>query len=522
MADFLHLPQVRRHGAALTAAVVGSLIYALWLPPSNDFAVQHFRSALFRKAPFAIWSNQWFGGHPTPAYSVLAPMIGSVVGAAVLGILAVLAGTLAGSLLLHALRRSEVSLVRPEVAGVVLAVGLLSSLYGGRTTFLSGAALGMAALHAAVTRRRAATAALALAAALSSPVAGVFLATIGLAVLLSRALPAVVGASLVVATMVPIVALTVLFYEPGNFPFPLGGTINLLLATALVAAVGWRFLFLRWMCAGYASFVLLCFAVPNPVGGNVARLAALAVPVVVVMAATWSARWLAVALVPLMALQWAPVSLAVRIDDAQTKPEFYRPLLEALSAIPGPLRVEVVPVATHSEADTVALEFPIARGWNRQHDRLDNGLFYGDDLDAGAYLDWLNHMGASMVAIADTRLDEGGELERALLAAPPDYLHEIYHDDVWRLFEVLPRPSLVIGDARLVRLGITDFTVRADVAGLSVVRVRFSPWFSVVEGDACIAAAADDWTEVRVRTPGEVRISARLSWSNLFDRDGNC
>jgi hypothetical protein len=109
-----------------------------------------------------------------------------------------------------------------------------------------------------------------------------------------------------------------------------------------------------------------------------------------------------------------------------------------------------------------------------------------------------------------------------LLAAPPDYLHEIYHDDVWRLFEVLPQPSLVIGDARLVRFGITDFTVRADVAGSSVVRVHFSPWFSVVEGDACIAAAADDWTEVRARAPGEVRISARLSWSNLFDRDGNC
>ncbi len=522
MADFTHLPQVRRHGAAVSAAAVGGVIYMLWLPPSNDFAVQHFRSALFRKAPFAIWSNQWFGGHPMPAYSVLAPMVGSVVGAMALGVLAVLLGTLAGSLLLHALHRSDGALARPEIAGVVMAVGLLSSLFGGRTTFLTGAALGIAALHAAVTRRRVPTAVLALAAALSSPVAGVFLATIGLAVLLSKAMPTVFAASLVLPTMVPIVALTLLFYEPGNFPFPLGGTVNLLLATALVAAIGWRYLFLRWMCAGYAAFVLLCFAVPNPVGGNVARLAALAAPVVVVMVATWAVRWTALALVPLLVLQWAPVSLAFRLDDAQTEPAFYRPLIDALSAVPGPLRVEVVPVATHFEADTVALEFPIARGWNRQHDRLDNGLFYGGRLDAGSYLDWLNHMGVSVVAIADTPLDEGGDLEQALLATPPDYLHEIYRDDVWRVFEVLPRPSLVDGDARLVRLGVTDFTLRADVAGPSVVRVRFSPWFSVVEGDACIAAAADDWTEVRVRTPGEVRVSARLSWTNLFDRDGNC
>jgi hypothetical protein len=502
-------------------AIVGTAVYSVWLPPSNDFAVQHFRSALFRKAPFAIWSNQWFGGHHMPAYSLLAPALGSVIGAVVLGVLSVLVGSLVGSLLVHAIHRSVPGLRRPELAGALLAVGLLSSLFGGRTTFLSGAALGIAALWSAVRGKAVLATALALASALSSPVAGVFLATIGLAALLSKVWSRRVAAGLVIPTMVPIVGMTVLFYEPGNFPFPLGGTVNLLLATALVAWLGWRHLFLRWMCAGYAAFVLLCFAVPNPVGGNVARLAALAVPVAVTMVAAFAMRWLAVVMVPLLVLQWAPVSLAFRLHAAQTEQAFYRPLLDLLASRSTPLRVEVVPVATHFEADIVALDVPIARGWNRQHDRLDNALFYGDRLDADTYRAWLVNMGVSVVAIADTALDEGGTLEAALLTNPPEYLHELPVDGPWRVFEVLPAPSLSTGPATLERIGVEDFALRAEGAGDTVVRVRFSPWFHV-EGDACVAESADGWTLVRTRSAGAVRVAAELGWSNLLDRDGNC
>jgi hypothetical protein len=434
----------------------------------------------------------------------------------------VVAATVLGSMLVHRLADAELGLVRPELAGAMLAVGLLASLFGGRTTFLVGAAFGIAALHEAVSRHVLSTTFLALLAALSSPVAGVFLATIGLAIVLSRALPRSFGLVLVLWTMGPIVVLTALFPEDGNFPFPLGGTVNLLLATALVAWLGRRYLFLRWLCAGYAAFVLLCFAVPNPVGGNVARLAALAVPVVVVMVATVAAQWVALLLVPLLVLQWAPISLTFTVDPAQTRPDFYRPLLDVLEARPGPLRVEVVPVATHFEADTVAREFPIARGWNRQHDRLDNSLFYGERLDPESYRAWLEDMGVTVVAIADTELDESGKSEAALLADPPGYLHEIHHDDVWTVFAVQPSPSLVDGSARMTSLGVDDFALETFDPGDTLVRVRFSPWFVVTHGDACIEKSPDGWTTVHVFEPGTVTVAAELRWSNLFDSDGNC
>jgi hypothetical protein len=131
-------------------------------------------------------------------------------------------------------------------------------------------------------------------------------------------------------------------------------------------------------------------------------------------------------------------------------------------------------------------------------------------------------MGVTVVAIADTELDEGGTREATLLADPPGYLHEIHHDDVWTVFEVQPNPSLVDGAARLTRLGIEDFALEAFDPGDNLVRVRFSPWFVVTEGDACVREAADGWTIVRVFEPGTVTVTAELRWANLFDTDGNC
>jgi hypothetical protein len=178
------------------------------------------------------------------------------------------------------------------------------------------------------------------------------------------------------------------------------------------------------------------------------------------------------------------------------------------------------------EADTVALEVPIARGWHRQIDRDVNALFYDDSkgatLDPQDYLDWLEENAVGMVAIADTDLDEGGELERALLETPPDYLRLVHEDPLWRIFVVEPAPPFVVGDGIMTDIGIDDFSLTVAGPGSSVVRVRFSPWFQVVAGDACVAEADDGWTLVRARSAGSVRIAARLSVGAVVDRDGDC
>jgi hypothetical protein len=511
-----------RHASAIAVAVVGAAVYAVWQPPSNDFAVQHFRFELFRESPFAIWNNQWFAGHHTPAYSLLVPLLGSVLGAVWLGSICMVLGAWLGSLLVHRLVELHPDLRYPRVASVLLVVGLLASLYGGRTTFLLGSVLGIGALHASLTAHWRTTALCALFTAFASPVAGLFIAVIGMAVVCARSLSVRHGLALVVPPLAAIAAVAVMFPEGGDFPFPWGGVINVLIATAVLGALGWRYLFMRWMCLGYGVFVLLCAVLTTPVGGNSARLLALAAPVVLVMVARLAMPWVALMLVPLLALGWAPVSAMVTLDSEQSDEEFYLPLIDVLQGLPAPLRVEVVPLATHGEADWVGLAVPIARGWNRQLDRKYNPLFYGRSLSADQYLDWLQSLGVRYVAIADATLDVAGEKEAELLADPPSYLKKIHDDGVWRVFEVVAHTELIAsGHGELTELITDSFRLHLDGDGPVVVRVRFSPWFRVTEGDACVRPNPLGWTVVN-GPAGDVRVRASLSAFAILDHNGDC
>jgi hypothetical protein len=125
------------------------------------------------------------------------------------------------------------------------------------------------------------------------------------------------------------------------------------------------------------------------------------------------------------------------------------------------------------------------------------------------------------VAIADATLDSAGRLEEQLLADPPPYLREIHRDDVWRVFAVEPRPELADGDASVTELGIDSFRVLMGPTRPVTVRVRFSPWFRVVDGEGCVSESSDGWTMVDA-APGEVRVRAELSLGAVVDRDGDC
>ena len=511
-----------RHAPAFALAVLGAVVYAFWQPPSNDFAVQHFRFELFRESPFAIWNNQWFAGHHTPAYSLLVPMLGSVLGPVWLGGVCMVVGAWVGSRLVHRLVELQPDLRYPRVASVMLVAGLLASLYGGRTTFLLGSVLGIGALYASLTSHWRTTALCALFTAFASPVAGLFIAVIGMAIVCARSLTIRHGLALVVPPLAAIGAVAVLFPEGGDFPFPWGGVINVLIATGVLALLGWRYLFMRWMCLGYGVLVLLSATLTTPVGGNVARLMALAGPVVLVLVARLAVPWVAIMLVPLLAMAWAPVSAMVTLDRDQSEEEFYLPLIDVLEALPAPLRVEVVPLATHGEADWVGLAVPIARGWHRQLDRKYNSLFYGRSLSADQYLDWLQSLGVRYVAIADATLDVGGKLEADLLADPPSYLRKIRDDGMWRVYEVVPHTELIAsGHGELTELITDSFRLHLDGDGPVVVRVRFSPWFTVTEGDACVRPNPLGWTVVN-GPPGDVRVRASLSAFAVLDHNGDC
>ena len=509
-----------RHAPALVVAAVGCIVYAAWQPPTTDLAVVQFRVELFRSGPFSVWNNQWFGGHHTTTY-LLSPVLAFLIGVVGLGVVSVLAGAWFGSVLVHLLTDAHPTLHRPRLAAVALTFGLLTSLYGGRTTFLLGAAIGIATLCGALAGRFWLTSGLVVLTSVASPVAGVFVALIGCAVVCAHALRFRIGVVMVVGSLVPIGLLAVLFAEGGDFPFPAGGVVNALIATGLVAVLGWRFRAVRWAALGYAVFCVLCAAVANPVGGNAARFAALTAPVGVVMLAEMTFTWVAVLAAPLVLMQLAPISMAVAGDRAQTEASFYAPLLVTLSSHSAPLRVEVVPVATHGEANFVASRFPIARGWHRQLDRKYNGLFYRGQLDPREYESWLRDLGVGFVAIANTPLDVGGVAEARLLANPPQYLREIHRDTVWRVFEVTPAPSLVDGAATLLAIDNDSFTIRARSGGPVTVKVRFSPWFELTEGVGCVRRSPGGWTVVDAKA-GIVRVAAQLSVGALWHRHGSC
>ncbi len=57
--------------AAITALF--ALVMLIWQPRSVDLAAHQFRADLFGREGFTIWNGQWYGGHHTPAYSVLSP-----------------------------------------------------------------------------------------------------------------------------------------------------------------------------------------------------------------------------------------------------------------------------------------------------------------------------------------------------------------------------------------------------------------------------------------------------------------
>jgi hypothetical protein len=511
-----------RHAPALAVAVVGAVVYAAWQPPSNDFAVQHFRFELFRESPFAIWNNQWFAGHHTPAYSLLVPMLGSMLGAVLLGTMCAVVGAWLGSVLVHDLVDQQPDLRMPRLGGALLAVGLLVSLYGGRITFLLGAVLGIGALLASITAHWRTTAVCALFTTFASPVAGLFLVIIGASIVCARSLTVRHGLALVVPPLAAIGAVAVFFPEGGDFPFPWAGVINVLLVTAALAGFGWRYGVMRWLCFGYALVIVGTAVLTTPVGGNAARLAALAAPTALVMVARVALQWVAIMLVPLLALGWSPVSAMVTLDHAESEEEFYLPLIDVLTDLPAPLRVEVVPLATHGEADWVALQVPIARGWHRQLDRKYNSLFYGRSLSADQYLDWLQSLGVRYVAIADATLDSAGKLEEELLADPPSYLQLIHDDGLWRVFEVVAHTELIAsGHAQLTELLTDSFRLHLDGDGPVVVRVRFSPWFRITEGAGCVRPNPLGWTVVQ-GPAGDVRVRASLSALAVLDHDGDC
>lgn len=501
---------MRRVPAAWIVAVAGAAAYLVLAPRSADLIAQLYRTEILREHGAWLWDGGWFAGHQLPAYSVLFPPVGALLGARVAGALAVVAAAVLFERLASRHRGDE-----GQVAAVWFAAIAVAALWTGRLTFLLGMAIVLGAALALAGDRRVLAGVLAALGALASPVAGLFAALGAAAWGLSERRYAV-GAALAAAALAPILVLNLLFGEGGTFPFAPGAFWPALAATALVGVLlPAQERLLRIGAALYAVLLVLAFALPTAVGGNATRLGWLfAGPVLALGLMGRRTGALALAALP---LAWWALYPAVSDwlrgrDDPALRAAFHAPLVAFLDGQRGgPFRVEVVPTENKGEALYVARSVPIARGWERQLDRRDAPLFYEDVLDPAAYRRWLSARAVRFVALPNAPLDPRSEPEARLLRRPPAWLREVWRTEGWRVFAVAGAPPMATGPARVTAYGLQSVTLRAAGPGVVRVRVRHSRWWRVAEGAACVSEARDGFVALRVAAPGPIRLRAALT-----------
>jgi hypothetical protein len=66
--------------APTALALAFGLLYLVFEPRPGDLAVHVFRAELFEREGFTIWNGHLYGGHNTPAYSVLSGPLSWLLG----------------------------------------------------------------------------------------------------------------------------------------------------------------------------------------------------------------------------------------------------------------------------------------------------------------------------------------------------------------------------------------------------------------------------------------------------------
>ena len=511
----------------LPAVALSSLLAALmlaWNPQVGDLAAQVFRTELFQHTGLAIWNGSWYGGHYTLTYSFLFPPLASLLGPQLVGTISVVASSYLFDRLVRD-RWGEAA----RLATLWFAAGVVTLLADGQLTFALGVAFGLASLRCLQVGRGKLALVAAAACALSSPVAAAFLAGVVLIGALERGRPfdrvAVwVGAVALAFVLVPNLA----FPESGQFPFVFSSFIGIPLwcGSALYVTRDLRGeeRQLRWAIAAYLLASIVIWLVPNPMGGNAVRLGALfggpVLAAVVLARRPRVAPWF-LALFMAGGLCWqvtASVSQIARsVGDPSTSREYFQPPAQWLAQHGGDgVRVEVPPTAHHWESAYMASQFELARGWLRQLDTTRDDIFYNDEqpLTSATYGHWLRHNAISYVALPDAPLDYSSVAERRLILSSPSYLDLRWSSPHWSIYAVRDPEPLVepvgAAAAEVLWVGRQSFALDVDRPGDFLVRVNFTPYWSISRGAGCIIRQGD-WTVARAAHPGVFRVAADFS-----------
>jgi len=504
--------RVCTHPAVISALVtaVGAIVWVIAFPRvGTDLSAALARAGWAHAYPGSAYIFSWYGGIYPAGYSLLAPYLLAIAGTR---LAMALAAVVTAGLLAWLLARAQVP--RPRLAAVWLGLALWTELSAGRASFTLGLAAAAGCVAAIGGRRPPggarllAAAGLALLCCLLSPVAALFLGVVAAALAVTGRWRE--GLAVGLGAAVPLAAMAALFPD-GVQPIGVQAWLPPLLAAAAVALlVPRRWPLVRAGAVIYALGVIAAWAVPTPVGSNVARLGELlAGPLLVGMAYYSRPRWLLAAALGAAAV-WQVTQPAV--DLAQGNAPAYSPqtqaLVRELRAIhAGTARVEAVPQYGHWESQELAAAVPLARGWERQIDVARNPLFYGRTLTPAAYHGWLRYNAVRYVALSAATPDPAAAAEATIIRRGQPWLVPAWHDAFWRLYRVAGTFPLASPPGTVIGTTPAQITLRLRRPGTTIVRVRWSPRLRST-GSAALARHGA-WTSLTAPRAGTYTLSAR-------------
>lgn len=487
-----------RHPALSVTALAGLLHIAWFFTFANsggDLAAQDAWAEFVGRHPDSAYNLAWYGGMHPVSYSVVSPYLMSLLGVRTT---MMIAGTLSAGLLTMILIRSRAvrNPLRAALAGVF---GLLCNALSGRVTFGLGTMFALGAVAAVFCwpyrwrykrwAKGLVAAPLAALATMSSPVAGLFVGLIAVALFLQKRRPGAWSLGLGPTAVVAVSAW--LFPFSGTQPMAFGSMILPLVFAVLTAVLvprEWKTV--RITSAVYGLAVVLVWLISSQIGSNITRLAMLFAGVTLVAALPYavprSRKWYAIVLAFVSFVGWIGFKSVDDIVNTTPAASWARELaplvnqLQLAGAEKG--RVEVVPARSHREASALAPYVNLARGWNRQADMKRNPIFYDGTLNQENYHEWLQRWAVHYVVLPKDAPDgDGGEKERALVQKGMPYLKQIWGDANWQLFKVVDPTPLAGPHATVIRAEQGEMTLRVDKPGRVLIRIPYSPWLSLVD-----------------------------------------
>ncbi|MEV5846093.1 MFS transporter [Streptomyces sp. NPDC051985] len=488
------------HPVLSVTALAGAL-HIIWFftfaNSGGDLAAQDAWAEFVGRHPDSAYNLAWYGGMHPVSYSVVSPYLMSLLGVRTT---MMISGTVSAGLLTLLLIRSR-AVRNPLWAALAGVFALICNALSGRVTFGLGTVFALAAVGAVFCwphrwrfkrwAKALVAAPLAALATMSSPVAGLFVGLVAVALFLQKRRPGAWALGLAPAAVVAISAW--LFPFSGTQPMGLG-SMSLPLASGLLCLFlvpkEWRTV--RLTAAVYSLGVVLVWLVSSQIGSNISRLPMLFAGATLIAALPYtvprSRKYYVTVLAFLGSAGW--IGFKAVDDVVHTTPTAswareLAPLVHQLQQVGAEKgRVEVVPAASHREASALAPYVNLARGWNRQADMERNPLFYDDTLNSANYHEWLQRWAVHYVVLPkDVPDGDGGERERALVRRGMPYLKQIWGDANWQLFRVTDPTPLAEPDAVVDSAEQGELTIEVRKAGRILIRIPYSPWLSIVDAE---------------------------------------